>query len=119
MQSAKTIGKHVTEPRVVKKEEEVAQESEADNAEQVEEEKVERPMVDQSIMDFYELKGEQLEQTYNALRRDINDEAKKRAIDSDDDAVKEREMRKQNEKLTFINKFDSENFSAEKPTDKP
>jgi hypothetical protein len=30
----------------------------ADEFEEEEEEKVERPVVDQSIMDFYELKGE-------------------------------------------------------------
>jgi hypothetical protein len=30
----------------------------ADEVEEEEEEKVERPVVDQSIMDFYELKGE-------------------------------------------------------------
>ena len=81
-----------------------------DEAEE-EEEKVERPVLDQSIMDFYELKGEQLEQTYNALRRNINDEAKKQAIDSDEEAIKDREMRQQNEKLRFVNKFDSEKFS--------
>lgn len=83
----------------------------ADEVEEEEEEKVERPVVDQSIMDFYELKGEQLEQTYNALRRNINDEAKKQAIDSDEEANKDREMRQQNEKLRFINKFDSEKFT--------
>ena len=81
-----------------------------DEAEE-EEEKVERPVLDQSIMDFYELKGEQLEQTYNALRRNINDEAKKQAIDSDEEAIKDREMRQQNEKLRFVNKFDAEKFS--------
>ncbi len=49
--------------------------------------------MDQSIMDFYELKGEQLEQTYNAMRREIDDEAKRRALDSDEEAIKDREMR--------------------------
>lgn len=83
-----------------------------------EEEKVERPVLDQSIMDFYELKGEQLEQTYNALRRNINDEAKKQAIDSDEEAIKDREMRQQNEKLRFVNKFDSEKYKMPTTNDK-
>ena len=86
----------------------------ADEVEE-EEEKVERPVLDQSIMDFYELKGEQLEQTYNALRRNINDEAKKQAIDSDEEAIKDREMRQQNEKLRFVNKFDSQKFCLPTP----
>ena len=69
-------------------------------------------------MDFYELKGEQLEQIYNALRRNINDEAKKQAIDSDEEAIKDREMRQQNEKLRFVNKFDSEKYAMPTTNDK-
>ncbi len=49
----------MVEPRVVKKgedEREIESEAEVDVA--VEEENVERPVIDQSIMDFYELKGE-------------------------------------------------------------
>ncbi len=59
MQSAKTIGRQVVEPRVVKKgDDERERESEAEVVVAAEEEKVERPVIDQSIMDFYELKGE-------------------------------------------------------------
>ena len=53
-----------------------------------------------------------MERALNGLKRDIQDEILKRDAEDSDEEVKTRELRVHNQKLMYINRYDSQRFTA-------
>ena len=72
----------------------------------------EKPVISQAIREQYEDEFVGMDQALMILKKDIEGQIKERAAEDSDEEVKERELRQHNEKLLFINLYDSKTIKA-------
>jgi hypothetical protein len=69
-------------------------------------------VISQAIREQYEDDFVGMDQALMILKKDIEGQIKERAAEDSDEEVKERELRQHNDKLVFINLYDSKTFKA-------
>ena len=72
----------------------------------------EKPVIRQAIREQYEDEFVGMDQALMILKKEIEGQIKERAAEDSDEEVKERELRQHNDKLLFINLYDSKTFKA-------
>ena len=72
----------------------------------------EKPVISQAIREQYEDEFVGMDQALMILKKDIEGQIKERVAEDSDEEVKERELRQHNDKLLFINLYDSKTFKA-------
>lgn len=89
----------------------VAQDSSSDD-EKLEGVSGEKPVISQAVREQYEDEFVGMDQALMILKKDIEGQMRERAAEDSDEEVKERELRQHNEKLLFINMYDSKTSKA-------
>ena len=72
----------------------------------------EKPVISQAVREQYEDEFVGMDQALMILKKDIEGQMRERAAEDSDEEVKERELRQHNEKLLFINMYDSKTSKA-------